>query len=236
MREFAIAAEQKATMILIFFTADENLIELLLEKKGLMAGILNKTALPLTLVIDEDMANDERRQAETKRMLDTAAPKNGSNGLMNVPGRTLPVVPSKFDRKVQCHRGTEISGSSAAVRFQGTGRSSETPDAAPQMPNGHHSAGGSFNNLRFGEAKPQFTGRSFVRGRAHEGSAERDLLQGDNSFEFSEMTRALNYALSGTRDSGPALMSAIPTSTQADEYQLKVGSHGEHMVRRYFPI
>lgn len=105
------------------------MIELLLEKKGLMTGVLKKAAQPLTLAIDEDMTDNGRRQTESKRMLDTAVPKDGNSvlmvekerrqteskrihdtavprggnsALMNVSGRTSPDISSKCDLKSAC--------------------------------------------------------------------------------------------------------------------------------------
>ncbi|KAI7498789.1 hypothetical protein KC357_g297 [Hortaea werneckii] len=90
--------------------------------------------------------------------------------------------------------------------------------------------GGSTNHIRFGEAEPVFVGRSSFGPRAGGNGPERDLLHKDTSLDLSRMTKALHVDLPGARDPSNGTRAAPPTAGQADEYQLKIGSHGEHMA------
>ncbi|KAI7192285.1 hypothetical protein KC363_g3397 [Hortaea werneckii] len=229
MKEFGISAEQEVNMLFIFITEDLNSIEFLLEKKQLMSGAFDSAMQPLTLVIDEEMANEEGRKTQTTK----SAPNpivNRSGPTMRIPGGTIPALPLNLNhRPTAGYRGTEISGSSAAVRSRGVGRSSDTSSGTATSDSGV-GFGGSTNHIRFGEAEPVFVGRSSFGPKAGVNGSERDLLQRDTSLDLSQMIKALRVDLPGTRDSSNGIRSAPPTAGQADEYQLKIGSHGEHMA------
>ncbi|KAI7650502.1 hypothetical protein KC318_g16382, partial [Hortaea werneckii] len=146
MKEFSIGAELEGTMLSIFFTGDLNSVELLLEKKQLMAGAFNSAMQPLTVVIDGEMANEDSRKTQTTK----SAPipiinRNGSS--MGVTGCTAPALPLNLNHKTTAgYLGTEISGSSAAVRSRGVGRSSDTSGCAATS-NSSSGFGGSTNHI-----------------------------------------------------------------------------------------
>ncbi|KAI7499543.1 hypothetical protein KC367_g4397 [Hortaea werneckii] len=229
MKEFSIGAEQKANMLFMFFTEDLNSIEMLVENEQLMPGAYNSAMQPLTLVIDEEMSNEEGRKTQTTK----SAPNpivNRSGPTMRIPGGTIPALPLNLShRPTAGYRGTEISGSSAAVRSRGVGRSSDTSSGTATSDSGV-GFGGSTNHIRFGEAEPVFVGRSSFGPRAGGNGPERDLLHKDTSLDLSRMTKALHVDLPGARDPSNGTRAAPPTAGQADEYQLKIGSHGEHMA------
>ncbi|KAI7162876.1 hypothetical protein KC349_g1754 [Hortaea werneckii] len=227
MKEFGIGAEQEANMFFIFITEDMNSIELLLEKTQLTAGAFNSAMQPLTVVIDEEMANEERRKTQTTKSEPTPIISR-SGPSMSFTGGTIPASPLNRNHKTSAgYLGTEISGSSAAVRSRGG--SSDTSSCAATSDSGV-GFGGSTNHIRFGEAEPVFVGRSSFRPKAREGAPERDLLQKDTSIDFSQMIEALHVDLPGARNPSNGIRSELPTAGQADEHQLKIGSHGEHMA------
>ncbi|RMY05763.1 hypothetical protein D0868_06234 [Hortaea werneckii] len=229
MKEFGIDAKQEVNMVLIFMTEDFNSIELLLEKAQLMTGALNSAMQPLTVVIDEEMAKEEYRKAQTTK----SAPipiinRNGAS--ISVTGGTIPAKPLNRNHKTTAdYVGTEISGSSAAVRSRGVGRSSDTSSCAAAS-NSSVRLGGSTNGIRFGEAEPVFVGRSSFRLKAREDVPERDLLQKETSLDLSEITKELHTTLPGTGNPSNGIRSTPPTAGQADKHQLKIGIHGEHMA------
>ncbi|RMX86650.1 hypothetical protein D0867_15746, partial [Hortaea werneckii] len=229
MKEFSIGAELEGTMLSIFFTGDLNSVELLLEKKQLMAGAFNSAMQPLTVVIDGEMANEDSRKTQTTK----SAPipiinRNGSS--MGVTGCTAPALPLNLNHKTTAgYLGTEISGSSAAVRSRGVGRSSDTSGCAATS-NSSSGFGGSTNHIRFGEAEPVFVGRSSFRPKARGDVPERDLLQDDNSLDLSEMTKEFHITLPGASNTSNGTRPALSTTGQGDEHQVKIGSHGEHMA------
>ncbi|GAB1739090.1 hypothetical protein NU219Hw_g3847t1 [Hortaea werneckii] len=229
MKEFNIGIEQQGTMLYILFTEDLNSVERYLEKKQLMAGAFNPTMQPVTVVIDEEMADEERRKTQTtKSVPNPIINRNGSS--MGVTGCTVPTLPLDPNHKTTAgYPGTEISGSSAAVRSRGVGRSSDTPSCAATS-NSSVGFGGSTNHIRFGEAEPVFVGRSSCRPKARDDVPERDLLQKDNSLDLSEMTEELHITLSGASNPSNGIRSTPPTAGQADKHQLKIGIHGEHMA------
>ncbi|KAI7102807.1 hypothetical protein KC340_g3670 [Hortaea werneckii] len=227
MKEFGIDAKQELNMVFIFMTEDFDSIELLLEKAQLMAGALDSAMQPLTVVIDEEMAKEERRKVQTTK----SAPIpiiNRSRPSVSVTGGTIPALPLNRNHKTSAgHLGTEISGSSAAVRSRGG--SSDTSSCAATSESGV-GFGGSTNHIRFGEAEPVFVGRSSSRPKARGDVPERDLLQKDSSLDLSEMTKAFHVDLPGARDPSNGIRSTLSAAGHADEHQLKIGSHGEHMA------
>ncbi|KAI7580880.1 hypothetical protein KC316_g8759, partial [Hortaea werneckii] len=229
MKEFGIGADQQGTMLFIFFAEDLNSVELYLEKNQLMAGAFNSAMQPLTVVIDEEMANEDSRKTQTTKS--APAPiinRNGSS--MSVPGGTIPALPLNLNyRPTAGYRGTEISGSSAAVRSRGVGRSSDTSSCTATSDSGV-GFGGSTNHIRFGEAEPVFVGRSSFRPKAQGDVPERDLLQGDSSLDLSEMTKELHTTLPGASTTSNGIRPALSTTGQGDEHQVQIGSHGEHMA------
>ncbi|KAI7661505.1 hypothetical protein KC319_g8392 [Hortaea werneckii] len=224
MKEFGI--EQEAMMLFIFFTEDLNSVELVLEKKQLLAGAFSSAMQPLTLIIDEEMADQERRKTQTTKS--TPTPRSGPS--MSFTGGTIPALPPNLNHNTTAsYRGTEISGSSAAVRSRGVGRSSDTYSCAATSDAGA-GFGGSANHIRFGEAEPVFVGRSSSHLKARWDVPERDLLQKDSSLDLSQIAKALHVDLPGAREHSNGVRSAPPTAGQADEYQVKIGSYGEHMA------
>ncbi|RMZ01468.1 hypothetical protein D0862_06361 [Hortaea werneckii] len=229
MKEFDIGAGQAVNMLVIFTTEDMNSIELLLEKMQLETGAFNSAEQPLTVVIDEKMANEERRKTQTTKSVPTPIiNRNGSS--MGVTGGTIPAEAQNFNHKTTAgYLGTEISGSSAAVRSRGVGRSSDTSSCAATS-DSSGGFGGSATYIRFGEGEPVFVGRSSFRPKAREDVSERDLLQKDTSLDLSQIKKALHITPPGARDSSNGIRSVLPTAGHADEHQLKIGSHGEHMA------
>ncbi|KAI7658189.1 hypothetical protein KC319_g9307, partial [Hortaea werneckii] len=228
VKEFGIGAEQKANMLFIFFTEDLNFIEWTLEKEQVLEGAFNPAMQPLTLVIDEEMADQERRKTQTTKSTPIPIPRSGPS--MSFTGGTIPAFPPNLNHNTTAgRRGTEISGSSAAVRSRGVGRSSDTSSCAATSDSGV-GFGGPTNHIRFGEAEPVFVGRSSSHPKAWGDVPERDLLQKDSSLDLSKMTKALHVDLPSTRDLSNGMRSAPPTVGQADEYQVKIGIHGEHMA------
>ena len=229
MKEFGIDAKQEVNMVFIFMTEDFDSIELLLEKAQLMAGALDSAMRPLTVVVDEEMAKEERRKAQTTKT--APVPIINCNGPSISTGGTIPASPLNRNHKTTAGCvGTEISGSSAAVRARGVGRSSDTSSWAATS-NSSVGLGGCTNGIRFGEAEPVFVGRSSIRLKAREDVPERDLLQKETSLDLSELTKELRTTLPGTGNPSNGIRSTPPTAGQADKHQLKIGIHGEHMVR-----
>lgn len=230
MKEFSIGDEREVTMVLIFVTEDLNYIEWLLEKKQLMPGAFSSAMQPPTLVIDEGMANEERRKTQpTKSAPIPLINRNGSS--MSVPGGTIPALPPNVNhRHTAGYRGTEISGSSAAVRSRGVGRSSDTSSCTATS-DSDVGFGGSTNHIRFGEAEPISAGRSSFRSKARGDVPERDLLQDDSSLDLSEMTKELRTTPPGASTTSNGIRPVLSMTGQGDEHQVKIGSHGEHMVR-----
>ncbi|RMZ14609.1 hypothetical protein D0860_02069 [Hortaea werneckii] len=226
MKEFGIGAEKGMNMLLVFMTEEFNSIEFLLEKAQLTEGAFTSAMQPLTLVIDEGIANEERRKTQTTKS--TPIPRSGPG--MVFTGGTIPALPPNRNHNTTAgYRGTEISGSSAAVRSRGVGRSSDISSCAATSDSGVGFASSS-NHIRFGEAEPVFVGKSSIRPKARGDGPERDLLEEDTSLDLAQMTKALRVDLPGARDPSNGMRSAPPTAGQADEYQVKIGSHGEHMA------
>ncbi|KAI6881515.1 hypothetical protein KC318_g16387, partial [Hortaea werneckii] len=98
MKEFGIGADQQGTMLFIFFAEDLNSVELYLEKNQLMAGAFNSAMQPLTVVIDEEMANEDSRKTQTTKS--APAPiinRNGSNPRPVIAGQRSPAQALPFD-------------------------------------------------------------------------------------------------------------------------------------------